>query len=206
MRMLDVGCGEGRFCRMLAARGARTVGLDPTAQLIATARARDAGGGAYVRGIAERLPFCGDAFDLAVSYITLVDIAGYRDAIAEMARVLRPGGALLVANVNFVSASTVQGWVRDEHGRRLYVPIDRYAGEWSETLEWGDIRIVNWHRPLSAYMQAYLAAGLRLEWFDEPLPRRERLAGLPEHVIEDAFRVPWFTVMRWRKEREPSET
>src|SRR6187431_3024512 len=64
---LDVGCGEGRFCRMLRARGVHTVGVDPTPALLAVARSRDAGG-TYVEARAERLPFREEAFDLVVSY------------------------------------------------------------------------------------------------------------------------------------------
>ena len=70
---LDVGCGEGRFCRMLNARGVEAVGVDPTSALIAVARTRDTCG-SYVEGIAERLPFRERAFDLVVSYLSLIDI------------------------------------------------------------------------------------------------------------------------------------
>src|SRR5688572_3672726 len=96
---LDVGCGEGRFCRMLTSRGVDVVGVDPTPSLIAAARARD-GGATYVRGRAERLPFPDASFDLVVSYLTLIDIPDVETAIPEMARVLRPGGTLLIANLN----------------------------------------------------------------------------------------------------------
>ena len=53
--VLDAGCGEGRFCRMLAARGARTIGIDPTGELIAEARRRQPGGVFHESG-AEALP------------------------------------------------------------------------------------------------------------------------------------------------------
>lgn len=194
-RVLDIGCGEGRFCRMLGKRGASTVGIDPIEEMVATARERDQHGGAYARTGAERLPFADATFDLVVSYITLVDITGYREAIAEMARVLRPGGRLVVANLSFTTAC--KPWVKDEAGRRLYRPMDRYADEWKQTFEWVGIRIDNWHRPLSAYMQAYLASGLILREFLEPVPEDESLRERPE--LEDWFRIPEFTAMRWEK-------
>ncbi|HEX5480932.1 MAG TPA: class I SAM-dependent methyltransferase [Dehalococcoidia bacterium] len=194
-RVLDLGCGEGRFCRMLAERGARTAGLDLTPQMVRTAAERDAGHGSYMRAGAERLPLRSGTFDLIVSYVTLVDITGYREAIAEAARVLRPGGRLVVANLGFVTASA--GWLRDEQGRRLYHRVDRYADEWSRELEWAGMRIVNWHRPLANYMQAYLGAGLVLREFLEPVPTDESLRENEE--FEDWFRVPFFTVMRWDK-------
>jgi SAM-dependent methyltransferase len=195
-RALDVGCGEGRFSRMLAERGATCVGIDPTPALVAAAR--DRGGMAPLRAAAENVPLRDATCDLAVTYITLVDIEGYADAIAEMARVLRPGGRLVAVNIGFVSASSAPngGWHRDDDGNALYVPIDNYASEWSTVLEWNGLRIRNWHRPLSAYMTAYLRAGLVLRRFLEPAPPPE----FREHPdFARAARVPWFTLMSWEK-------
>src|SRR6185437_14954742 len=67
---LDVGCGEGRFCRMLKAAGIEATGIDPTRQFLELARQRDPTGD-YRLGRAERLEFEAAGFDLVVSYITL---------------------------------------------------------------------------------------------------------------------------------------
>lgn len=120
-RALDVGCGEGRFCRMLQARGIATIGIDPTAALLDSARSRDSAG-RYALGRAEALPFPDARFDLVASYLTLIDIADFRTAIAEMARVLAPGGTLLVANINGFITCSPKGWVKDAEGRYLHYP------------------------------------------------------------------------------------
>jgi SAM-dependent methyltransferase len=193
-RALDVGCGEGRFCRMLKEAGIATTGIDPTPPLLELARRRDPSGD-YRSGRAEQLDFEDRTFDLVVSYITLVDIPDFRSAIREMARVLKPGGALLVANLTgFTSAGAEQGWVKDADGKRLHFPVDRYLEEFPFWFEWSGIRIENWHRPLSAYMTAFLEAGLALTFFAEPAP----ISGEPSSQ-ESFRRVPWFVVMEWTR-------
>lgn len=67
---------------------------------------------------------------------------------------------------------------------------------------WAGIRIVNWHRPLSAYMDAYLSAGLVLRDFLEPVPADQSLRD--DAYCEDWFRVPEFTVMGWERRRRAS--
>ncbi len=74
------------------------------------------------------MPFRDATFDVAVTYITLVDIEGYAEAISEMSRVLRPGGRLVAVNVNFTSASVDpnNGWHRDDAVlRRVNAPTVR---------------------------------------------------------------------------------
>lgn len=191
---LDVGCGEGRFCRLMKASGIAAIGIDPTSPLLEKAKQRDPTGD-YRLGAAENLPFDAGSFDLVVSYLTLIDIADFRAAIREMNRVLKPGGSLLIANLtSFTSACAAQGWIKDEEGQRLHFPVDRYLDEFSFELEWQGIRILNWHRPLGAYMSALLEAGLQLAFFTEPEASSGDIAHRAIHR-----RVPWFVVMEWRK-------
>jgi SAM-dependent methyltransferase len=195
---LDVGCGEGRVCRMLKAARVNATGIDPTPQMLETARRRDPSGD-YRLGDARRLEFEAASFDLVVSYLTLIDIPDFRTAISEMVRVLKPGGSLLIANLTgFTSACAAQGWVEDEQGRRLHYPVDRYLDEFSFWFEWAGIRIENWHRPLAAYMAAFLENGLNLTFFAEPAP----VSGETSRQ-EDFRRVPWFVVMEWRRPASP---
>ena len=194
-RALDVGCGEGRFCRLLRRRGVAVVGIDPTATLISTARARD-GKGTYLKGVAEALPFADATFDLVVSYLSLIDIPDMHLAIPEMARVLKPGGTVLIANLNsFMTACGDRGWVKDSRGERLHYPIDDYLDARAMWTAYRDIRILNHHRPLSAYMSTLLDAGLSLTYFDEPEPTSETSPSRASSFR----RVPWFLVMEWAK-------
>lgn len=187
---LDVGCGEGRFCRMLAERGITVVGIDPTKALIDEARRRHPEGD-YRIGRAEQLAFPDASFDLVVSYLSLIDIPDLGPAIAGMARVLRPGGSLLIANLtSFTTAA------QTSFGARLGLrpAIDRYLDERAEWVGWRGIRIQNWHRPLETYMALLLSQGLELRHFAEPAP----YAGDPLRIARYR-RAPWFLIMEWQK-------
>jgi SAM-dependent methyltransferase len=192
---LDVGCGEGRFCRMLRKHGVATTGIDPTPELLAYARRKDPGG-TYKEAFAERLPYEDGSFDLVVTYLTLIDIPDFRAAIGEMARVLRPGGTLLIANLtSFNTAAGEGGWIRGENGELRHYPIDHYLEERWAWMAYRGIRVRNYHRPLRAYMGALLGAGLRLTFFDEPEPS----SAAPAVKSAKYRRVPYFLVMEWEK-------
>jgi SAM-dependent methyltransferase len=190
---LDIGCGEGRFCRMLQAAGIATVGIDPTVAFIESARQRDPGGD-YRIATAETLDVPPQTFDLVVSYLTLIDVPDLVLATAKMVDALRPGGTLLIANItSFMSAAMPQSWSTDSDGQRRLC-IDHYLDERANWVSWRGIRIQNWHRPLSTYMQLFLAHGLVLTHFDEPAPS----GGEPE-TAERFRRVPYFMIMEWSK-------
>jgi SAM-dependent methyltransferase len=192
---LDVGCGEGRFCRILGRLGVAATGVDPTAALIDEAARRDPSGD-YRIGRAEALEFADAGFDLVVSYLTLIDIAGIDEAVAEMVRVLAPGGTLLIANLaSFTTAGMENGWIRSPDGTRLHFPVDRYLETRAIPVEWDGIRIVNWHRPLSVYLGLLLEQGLRLTTFAEP-----RAVGCAPEDAAQWERAPWAYVMEWRKD------
>ena len=78
-RVLDIGCGEGRFCRLLAGLGAEVTGIDLTTAFVERARGLSNGTGKYLVGNAEDLNGVDDeSFDLAVSYIVMVDLLRLR--------------------------------------------------------------------------------------------------------------------------------
>jgi SAM-dependent methyltransferase len=190
---LDVGCGEGRFCRMLGAAGIRAIGIDPTRSLIERARALDPAGD-YRLGYAETIDLAGATFDLVVSYLTLIDIADVEPAIDGMVAALRPGGTLLIANLtSFNTAGMPDGWTTGADGVTRFC-IDRYLDERAVWVAWSGIRVQNWHRPLGTYMAAFLTRGLLLRHYAEPVP----VDGDPDRAARYR-RVPWFYIMEWEK-------
>jgi SAM-dependent methyltransferase len=195
-KALDVGCGEGRLCRLMAGMGIAPTGLDPTPSLIAHARNAHPEG-TYVQDGAEAMPFADNSFDLVVSCLSLIDIPDYRAAIAEMVRVLEPGGTLMIANLtSFNTAGTGAGlgWQTNLLGKRTHFAFTDYLDESASWEEWHGIRVQNHHRPLGAYMEALLNHGLILRHFSEPEP-----VGATPDFTAHYRRMPWFLLMMWEK-------
>jgi ubiquinone/menaquinone biosynthesis C-methylase UbiE len=95
LRCLDVGCGNGAFTEELIARcaPASVVGLDPSKQQIAHARQRPGAKAAEFRvGDAQALPFADRSYDAALMALVIAFLPNPARAVAEMARVVRPGG------------------------------------------------------------------------------------------------------------------
>jgi ubiquinone/menaquinone biosynthesis C-methylase UbiE len=101
-RILDVGCGTGFLLREFAVRApeaAELAGIDPAASMIETARATASDDRLrFSVGVAERLPYPGEAFDLVVSTTSFDHWADQQAGLAECARVLAPGGHLVLAD------------------------------------------------------------------------------------------------------------
>jgi len=128
-RLLDLGCGEGRYARALAACGCRVTGVDLSEALLAEARRRSPGlpgAPTYLRADMRTLPF-GPQFDGVVSLFTSF---GYFDApaddarvLGEVARVLAPGGRFLLdfLHAPVVRATLVPASVEERAGVRLHV-------------------------------------------------------------------------------------
>ena len=187
--VLDVGCGEGPRCRSRDRSDAQF------------ARGTAAGSDREIRRSRSGVASVRRRFvQPRASYLSLIDIPDVVPAIAEMVRVLRPGGRLLVANLNgFNTAGVDIAWSRDEHGNKKHYPIDHYLQERSTWLEYRGIRILNYHRPLSTYMRLLLEHGLRLTHFDEPAPTADAPAGAVSGAHRPSTRAPRGPGPRCRK-------
>jgi SAM-dependent methyltransferase len=194
--VIDLGCGEGRFCRMLAANDARMVGVDLQAAFIDYANSKKGPRETYRVADMQSLDGVPDAeFDIAVSYISLVDVPDEQAAIRQAFRVLKPGGRFVVSNLApMATAWTDTGpWHRDDAGRKLHFVLDSYANEGARRMTFSSgHRLTGFHRMLSTTINAFLDAGFKLDRIHEPLPTQVQLASVPAN--DDLFRVPIFII------------
>ena len=130
LKILDCGCGEGRFCRMLVERGAGSVlGLDLCEPMIEAARELQSGHDAYRAADVQDLGFIEDeTFDLAVSYLNQCDLPDFHRNNRGVFRVLRKGGRFIVANLHPMR-SAVGGWLRTSDAKKQHVILDNYFDE-----------------------------------------------------------------------------
>jgi len=199
-RVLDVGCGEGQISRLASSLGAGTVvGVDPTwAQVVAAAER--GGGAAYARCGAASLPFPDGSFDAVVACLVFEHIREVDAAIAEVGRVLEPGGRFAFFLNHPLLQTPNSGWIDDQivDPPEQYWRIGPYLIE-DESIEEveKDVFIPFIHRPLSRYVNALAANGLLVERMDEPAPPPGFLARAEEY--QAAATIPRLLLLVTRK-------
>lgn len=124
-RVLDAACGEGYGSALLARAGGEVLGLDIGAEAVAHARQRYGGmaGLAFAQADVTALDDYADAsFDLIVSFETLEHVQAQERMLDGFARLLAPGGLLLVSTPDKHTSTDLTGVVNPHHVRELYRP------------------------------------------------------------------------------------
>jgi SAM-dependent methyltransferase len=195
-RVLDVGCGDGQVSRLAAAQGSQVVGLDPTWNQVVVAHKR-AAGPAYARAGAAALPVATASVDAVVACLVFEHIRDVDAAIAEVARVLRPGGRFCFFLNHPLLQTPNSGWIDDQvlDPPEQYWRIGHYLVE-DETIEEVEkgVFIPFIHRPLSRYVNALAANGLLVHRMLEPAPPDGFLARADEYA--EAATIPRLLYLR----------
>ena len=210
---LDIGCGEGTNTRHLARLGARMQAIDFAPTFIHHAQAeeeREPLGITYQVADGISLPFVDGSFDFAAAFMSLMDMPDQARALAEAARVLRPGGFLQFSILHPCFAPPHRRVVRDPAGRTLAIEVGRYFQTDAYIDEWifseipaeqrsgiEPFRIPVFHHPLSQWVDFIGSAGLVIEKFGEPCASPEVAAAVPQ--VADTRVAPLFLHVRARK-------
>jgi ubiquinone/menaquinone biosynthesis C-methylase UbiE len=151
---LDAACGTGRYAHFLAERGHRVIGVDGSPDMLARARTR-VPRGEFLLGDLHQLPVADAEVDLVVCALALTHVPALEPVIAEFARVLRPGGHLVISDMH--PERVAQGSVPSVRG------ADGRPGRLSA------------HRHLVGdYLRAALPVGLQVRRCEEPgMPTKE---------------------------------
>ncbi len=142
----------------------------------------------YARASAASLPFADASFDAAFACLVFEHIEGTAGALAEVGRVLVPGGTFVLLLNHPLLQAPGSGWVDDQILGEQYWRIGPYLVEHHGVEEVDkDVWVPFVHRPLSVYVNAMADAGLYLTRMEEPAPPEGFLARAEEYREAAAF-------------------
>jgi SAM-dependent methyltransferase len=184
-RLLDLGCGTGAHTIPFREAGWDVVGIDLSEDMLRHARGR---GLTVVRANAAALPFEDGSFDAVVSLWTHTDVDDFGAAVAEAARVLRPGGPFVYAGAHPCFVGPHSRFIAAEGVPELYpgyMDEGRYGAEAPGVgaVEGLRAKVGAEHLALGSFLRCFIDAGLTLERFEE-------LENRP---------YPFMIALRWRR-------
>ena len=203
-KVLDVACGQGAFCRLLAEKGASVSGMDAAEPLVKIARERGPATISYGVGDARKLDFLTEShFDAAACILALQNIDHLLPVFAGIARALKPAGRFVMALMHpSFRGPKATSWGWDETTGVQYRRVDRYLlprkepifthpGKKTGEYTW------EFHRPLQNYVRALRGAGLYVDSLEE-WPSHKNSDSGPRAPAENQARreIPMFMAIR----------
>ena len=177
LRVLDLGCGFGWFCRWAREAGARSVtGTDVSEKMLERARADTKDRAiTYQRADLETFTIAAGAFDLVYSSLTFHYLENLSALVGQIHGGLAPGGHLVFsAEHPIYTAPSNPKWTGSTW------PIDRYLDEGPRTTDWLAKGVVKQHRTVASYINMLLKAGFSLNRVEEWSPSEEQIGVNPK--------------------------
>lgn len=187
-RILDAGCGHGRYTAWLLERGAEVIGVDESAEMLDRARERlDDGVELHQSDITDPLEFADDnSFDGVVCGLSLHYVEDWRDPFTAFERILRPGGFLV-----FSAQHPVDEYIAFD--AENYFDTEQAVMTWSAGDD--EVDVPFYRRPLAEAINPLIQTGFRLDELVEPTPEGSFKDKKPESY-EKRLRYPTFLCIR----------
>jgi 2-polyprenyl-3-methyl-5-hydroxy-6-metoxy-1,4-benzoquinol methylase len=203
LSVLDVGCGQGRFTRTLAERGARVTAIDWSGPMLAAARRRERHDGLGIRYLRMDARSIGTrwkrpTFDRIVACMSLMDMPGLSTVLRGVRRALRSDGRLVFSISHPMNTAAV-GWERASDRNTGAMRIDRYFIERVGVTEWRMARLrrpfdtLHWHRTLESWFGLLEDARFSVDRLMEP--RATAAQRRANELLRGASTFPFFLVL-----------
>ncbi|HMD63937.1 MAG TPA: class I SAM-dependent methyltransferase [Stellaceae bacterium] len=186
LRVVDLGCGFGWFCRWAREQGAAEVlGIDVSEKMLARARDTTTDTAVtYLRADIERLDLPEAGFYLAYSSLALHYIQDLAGLLVKLHCALVPGGHLVFSVEHPIfTAPRHPGWSVDADGCKTW-PVDNYLCEGLRTTDWLAEGVIKQHRTLGTYLNLLLRLGFALAHVEEWGPTDEQIVAHPSWAEE----------------------
>jgi ubiquinone/menaquinone biosynthesis C-methylase UbiE len=202
-KLFDLACGQGFFAREFAKAGAEVTGADISSELIEEAKKLSPKNIAYHVAPAHKLSFAQDkSFDAATIVLAIQNIENIGEVFAEAARVLKPGGRLLLVMMHpSFRVTNRSSWGWDEKEKMQYRRIDGYlSASRSELIvhpgKTNSPITVSYHRSLQDFSKALFKAGFAITRLEEWISHKESEHG-PRQKAENIARkeIPLFLMI-----------
>jgi ubiquinone/menaquinone biosynthesis C-methylase UbiE len=214
---LDIGCGEGHNTRLLAKCGARVTAIDISGVFVQSAQQAEEQeplGIDYNIASAVELPFGDATFDFAVGFMSFMDIPETDRVLAEVHRVLNPGGFLQFSIEHPCFATPHRRNLRNQEGLTYAIEVgDYFRNLQGEIAEWifgaappevkeglRRFKTPRFTRTIGQWLNLLVDTGFVLERIEEPRPNDKTVQACPD--IQDAQVVAYFLHIRARKPNE----
>ena len=199
LRVVDLGCGFGWFCRWAQQQGAAAVlGIDVSKKMLARARAAATDAAiTYLEADLEGVELPQAAFDLAYGSLALHYVEDLGGLLAKVRRALAPNGRLVFSVEHPIfTAPTQPGWSLGVDGRKTW-PVDSYLCEGPRRTDWLAKGVIKQHRTLTTYLSLLLGLGFTLSHIEEWGPTDEQIAA--RSALADERQRPMFLLVAARR-------
>ncbi len=192
-RILEVGCGNGYLCRMMAKKGAEVTGLEPAQSMYEYAVERENEEKldiTYLQEDLSQMTQFEDEFDVVIANMVLLDIPDFESAMKNSIAALKHAG-LFIFSLSHPCFFPSVDWKKDQA-----VCIPEYFEEYSVEGTYG----TSYHRTLSTYINLVIQLDCTVEEIIEPQLEAELINQFPQ--LERDFHVPSFIVIKCKKINE----
>jgi SAM-dependent methyltransferase len=198
-RVLDLGCGFGWHCQYALEHGAASVvGVDLSERMLEVAQERTSTKIHYICTAIEAVQFPHNNFDVVISSLAFHYLESFEPIARNVFTWLASGGDFVFSVEHPIfTAQGSQDWVRDEEGRILHFPVDRYFEEGQRKTTFLGERVIKYHRTLTTYLMTLLQQGFEITGVVEPQPDEQMLATVDG--MKEELRRPMMLIVSARK-------